>query len=209
MASNQKRRKFLRSRFGLVAAGDHRNITYIQVASRRPACIGTAARERMRRWCLDWAHEDFKIYSVPGSKNLFNDFHSRNGAPMGAEFFTLQQHAEQVDKKLARMRREDKGNPASQLLDDSAPSATGGNSMPAAPAATDVSTANVEAPPAGHEVHANAASATEDVIPHVEPPAAHATVNRQFLVIVPATGPPARGQTGYARTQPRWQKPTP
>ena len=80
----KKDSNLLRSRFGFVAAGDHRNITYIQVASSRPACIGTAGRERMQRWCLDWAHEDFKIYSVPGSQNLFNDFHSRNGAPAAA-----------------------------------------------------------------------------------------------------------------------------
>ena len=53
---------------------------------------------------------------MPGPKNLFNDFHSRNGAPTGAEFYTLQQHAEHVDRKLAQMTREVKGNPASQLL---------------------------------------------------------------------------------------------
>ena len=117
----------LRSRFGFIAAGDHRNITYIQVASLRPACIGTASKERMQRWCLDWAHEDFKIYSVPGDQNLFNEFHTRSGAPEGAEFYTLQQHAEQVEAKLAKMKRSVEGNPASQVLEPEGASDKSGN----------------------------------------------------------------------------------
>ena len=71
----------------------------------------------MQRWCLDWAHEDFKVYSVPGSKNIFNDFHSRHGAPNGAQFFTLQQHAENVEQKLAAIHAEVEGNPAAQPLE--------------------------------------------------------------------------------------------
>ena len=110
----KKDRHFLRSRFGFIAAGDHRNITYIQVAKQRPASIGTASRERMQRWCMDWAHEDFKIYSVPGSQNLFNDFHS---APTGCEFYTLQQHAENVESKLAAMHATVEGNPATLPLE--------------------------------------------------------------------------------------------
>ena len=71
----------------------------------------------MQRWCMDWAHEDFKIYSVPGSQNLFNDFHSRRGAPTGCEFYTLQQHAENVESKLAAMHATVEGNPATLPLE--------------------------------------------------------------------------------------------
>ena len=66
----KKDSNYLRSQFGFVAAGDHRNITYIQVASTRPACIGTGAKERLQRWCLDWAHEDFRILCPRTKKSL-------------------------------------------------------------------------------------------------------------------------------------------
>lgn len=53
---------------------------------------------------MDWAHDDFKeVYLVPGEQNLFNDFHSREWAPTGSEFYTLKQHAENVERKVAAM----------------------------------------------------------------------------------------------------------
>ena len=82
----------------------------------RPASLGTPAKERLNRWCMDWAHEDFKIYSVPGEKNLFNDFHSRGAAPDQPPFYTLQQHARYVEQKLNAMKRSVTGNPASEPL---------------------------------------------------------------------------------------------
>ena len=95
---------WLRSKFGFIAAGDHRNITYVMAPSTRPAYIQIPARDRLNRMCLDWAHENFKIYSVPGVDNTFNDYHTRNGAPNAAPFVTLVQHAEQVELRLAALR---------------------------------------------------------------------------------------------------------
>lgn len=54
--------------------------------------------------------------SVPGEKNLFNEFHSRNAAPNHPPFYTLKQHVEYVERKLSAMKRAVKGNPAAEPL---------------------------------------------------------------------------------------------
>ena len=100
---------FLRGRHPFVAAGDHANITYVQVQSKRPASLGTASQDRLNRWCLDWSHEDFSIYTIPGEINLFNDFHSRGGAPGRAPFYTLAEHAQDVESKLQQLREAAEG----------------------------------------------------------------------------------------------------
>ena len=43
----KKDRNFLRSKFGFIAAADHRNITYIQVARQRPACTNPVMTHRL------------------------------------------------------------------------------------------------------------------------------------------------------------------
>lgn len=83
------------------------------VPKQRP---GTPAKESLSRWCVDWAHEDFKIYSVPGEKNLFNDFHSHSAALDHPPFDTLQQQAAHVERKLNAMKRTVNGNPPSEPL---------------------------------------------------------------------------------------------
>ena len=45
-------------------------------------------------------NEDFTIYTVPGTKNLFNDFHTREGAPGPSHFYSLAEHAADVESKL-------------------------------------------------------------------------------------------------------------
>lgn len=72
-----------------MCAGDHTNITYVQVQEARPATLGTATQDRLNRWCLNWHHEDFLIYTVFGEQNSYNDFNSRDGVPGAAPFFTL------------------------------------------------------------------------------------------------------------------------
>jgi len=104
---------WLRSPLGFVAGGDHANITFIQVPGNRPASIGTPAQARLRHWCLDWAHENFRIYSMPGEDNLFNDFHTRGGAPRRTPFLSLQEHARRLDERLTALRNPPAaGNPA-------------------------------------------------------------------------------------------------
>ena len=97
--------RFLRGKHPFIVAGDHANITYVQVQAKRPATLGTASQDRLNRWCLDWSHEDFKIYTVPGEQNFFNDFHSRGGAPGAAPFYTLEEHARRVEEDLERIQR--------------------------------------------------------------------------------------------------------
>ena len=62
-------------------AGDHDNIMYIMSEAHRPRNLPVPYADRLNRWCLDLLHEDFVIFSVPGGKNLFNDYHTRGGAP--------------------------------------------------------------------------------------------------------------------------------
>ena len=88
--------QFLAGKHPFIAAGDHRNITYIMCKKRRPQILRKTAHDRLDRMCLKWAHENFQIYTVPGVQNTFNDFHSRDGAPDGEPFYTLAEHAERI-----------------------------------------------------------------------------------------------------------------
>ena len=68
-----------------------------------PPNLNRASHDRLNRWCQDWAHQDFQIYTIPGELNLYNDFHSRAGAPEAAPFCTLNEHQERMDRKVRRM----------------------------------------------------------------------------------------------------------
>ena len=76
---------------------------YIMADAHRPANLPVPYEDRLNRWCLDLINEDFFIYSVPGEMNLFNDFHTRGGAPGAEHFLTLAEHAASVDAKLAQL----------------------------------------------------------------------------------------------------------
>ena len=103
--ATQKDKAFLAGRFPFIAAGDHRNITYVMRRHKRPANLNRTSHDRLNHWCQDWAHQQFQIYSVPGKQNLFNDFHSREGAPGARPFMTLREHALRLDEKLGELER--------------------------------------------------------------------------------------------------------
>lgn len=102
----QKDGHFLRGRFPFMAAGDHANITYVQRRNKRPANLGKASADRLNHWCHDWSHEHFQIYTIPGKINLYNDFHSRGGAPDAEPFMTLGEHARRLEEKLGQLEGE-------------------------------------------------------------------------------------------------------
>ena len=104
--ATQKDANFLHGRFPWIAAGDHRNITYVQRRHKRPPNLGRASRDRLNHWCQDWAHENFQIYTIPGKMNLFNDFHSRQGAPEAGPFYTLKEHEIRLEKKLQQLEQQ-------------------------------------------------------------------------------------------------------
>ena len=101
--ATQKDGHFLRGCFPWIAAGDHRNITYVQRKNKRSPGLGKASVDRLDRWCHDWSHEDFQVYTLPGEMNLFNDFHTRDGAPDAAPFLTLAEHEERLARKLGEL----------------------------------------------------------------------------------------------------------
>ena len=103
--ATRKDAHFLHGKFPWIAAGDHRNITYVQRRSKRPPNLGRASQDRLNHWCQDWAHENFQIYTIPGKMNLYNDFHSREGAPGAEPFFTLKQHEQRLEAKLQRLEK--------------------------------------------------------------------------------------------------------
>ena len=88
--------QFLVGKHPFIAAGDHRNITYIMNKKHRPQILRKTAHDRLDRMCLKWTHENFQIYTVPGVQSTFNDFHSRDGAPDDEPFYTLAEHAERI-----------------------------------------------------------------------------------------------------------------
>ena len=96
--------QYLAGRFPFIAAGDHENITYIMNKDKRPQVLKRTSIDRLNRWCLKWAHQNFQIYHVPGVMNTFNDFHTRNGAPDAGPFFTLKDHERQILDKLEKMK---------------------------------------------------------------------------------------------------------
>ena len=98
--------EFLEGKHPFLAGGDHRNIVYIMNKKRRPALLKQTSHDRLNRWCLQWAHADFQIYHVPGEMNLFNDFHSRAGAPRAEPLYTLADHARKVEEKLNQLRED-------------------------------------------------------------------------------------------------------
>ena len=73
---------------------------YVMRRKKRPANLNRANHDRLNHWCQDWEHQNFQIYTVPGEQNLFNDFHSRGGAPDAAPFQTLEQHEQRLQRKL-------------------------------------------------------------------------------------------------------------
>ena len=107
--ATQKDAQFLHGKFPWIAAGDHRNITYVQRRQKRPANLNRASRDRLNHWCQDWAHEDFQIYIIPGKMNVYNDFHSRGGAPDAKPFYTLKEHEERLEAKLLALEEASKG----------------------------------------------------------------------------------------------------
>ena len=56
--------EFLTGRHPFIAAGDHRNITYIMNQKRRPAVLRKPAHDRLNRACLKWMHANFQIYTL-------------------------------------------------------------------------------------------------------------------------------------------------
>ena len=104
--ATQKDAHFLKGKLPFVAAGDHRNITYVMRRNKRPASLSRASHDRLNHMCQDWAHQNFQIYTLPGEKNLFNDFHSRAGAPKAAPFCTLAEHEQRMRRKLGELEEE-------------------------------------------------------------------------------------------------------
>ena len=104
--------QFLSGKHPFIAAGDHKNILYIMHRQHRPKILKKTSHDRLNRWCLKWRHADFQMYHVPGVMNLFNDFHTRAGAPGSGPFFTLADHADKLEQKLARLERDvERGTP--------------------------------------------------------------------------------------------------
>ena len=104
--ANEVDSQFLQGKHPFLAAGDHRNITYIMNRLHRPKILKKTSHDRLDRQCLKWRHTDFQMYHVPGVMNLFNDFHSRAGAPNSEPFFTLADHAAKLEEKLATLQEE-------------------------------------------------------------------------------------------------------
>ena len=86
----------------------------MQRRQKRPANLNRASHDRLNHWCLDRAHEDFQIYTIPGKMNVYNnDFHSRGEAPDAQPFYTLQEHERRLEAKLKTLEKVSEGAAAS------------------------------------------------------------------------------------------------
>lgn len=96
---------YLKGNGPFVIGDDHENIVHIVMKKNRPASIGKASQDRLNRECVMLMMENFMIYRVPGVDNLYNDYHTRTGAPNhGTSFITLSDHANALEKKLSNFK---------------------------------------------------------------------------------------------------------